>query len=227
MVIRLGAGKKRMAHVGRDFVRPLNKAQSVYDVIDAWKGITNKAKGARTLKRVKVLNERLIAEMALEKVRLDKSKDTVLAICELRATKLRKVSNFVLAELDLPTSKRRKLAELLDADTNLYRTHSVLSNNMGVLRVELIDLLRKGIERTKSLNPSALARAPIIAQNEKAIIQLIKILQPLKGEFVKIDPNAVHTLKYVNDQLVKQLLGNQYSEYQSLVGKATKNIPHI
>jgi len=227
MAIHLGPAKNKKAHVGRNFVRPFNSAQSVYDVIDTWKGITSTAKKKRTAKRVKALNEGIIKEVTLERSRLAQSQDKVLTFCNLRAAQTRKISDFAVAELDLPTSKRRKLADLLAADANLYFTHSMLSNNRGVSRVELIRLLKQGLERTSALDAKFLANAPIIAKNKKAIAQIIKILTPLKAEIVRIDPSAIQTLKYANDHLVKQLLGEQYAQYQEIVDKATRNVPLI
>jgi|GEM_PF-5212709 len=235
MVIHLGSGKKGKVQVGRNFVRPFNNAQSVYDVIDAWKGITSAAKKKRTAKRIKALNEDIIKEVNLEKSivsglfgkRLAQGQDKILTLCNLRATQTRKINAFAVAELDLPTSKRRKLAVLLAADANLYFTYSMLSNNRGVSRVELIGLLKQGLERTSALDAKFLANAPIIAQNKKVIAEIIKILTPLKAETVRIDPSAIDTLKYANDYLVKKLLGGQYTQYQEIFTRATKNVPLI
>jgi len=224
MVIHLGSSKTMERQVGRNFVRPLKHAQSVHEVTDAWHEITRQAKRARSERRVKGLNEALAVELAEEKAKVKQSQDKVLQVSNFRVAQAKKIANFLLRELDLTPTKRTSLAELLEVDSKLYYVHSMLSNGRSLPRSELLAVLKQGLKRMGDLDPRVLVVTPVIGQNKKTIRQIIKLVESSGGKSILVDPSAVYTLKYVNDQLVKQLLGTQYNEYKSLTAKATKNL---
>ncbi len=143
-------------------------------------------------------------------------------LLEYRVKESRKLAAFVLDELIIGPTIKATLKKMLDHDSNLYYAHLMFANKEFIPKEEIVDLLKTGIAEINLLPKSTLKEYPIILENKGRILQIVDLIESEAKGDVTVPASAIDLLKYVNNQLVKQLLGKEYEYYLLLNHLATE-----
>jgi len=220
MVIKSGGARKGEVQSGRNFVHSSKKSAEHARAVEATKRVAFAAKRTRALNRAERLRREILLEFIEERGKGGKKFDRAV----FRAKTGRKINSFLLNELSLKQSTKETLKMAFDYDAKLYHTHTKLANEAHLPAKELKVLLKLGLDEMSLLSAKTKAEVPHFEDSKRAILQTLQLVRKAKNERLLISPSAIDFIKWVNDRLIQQLIGDEYEYYREIQRVATANL---